>query len=376
MWLINDALRAQLERAFDSGWHVTPEIETRMRDRRVNALDTNSVSDGVARINIIGPLTKNPDPFVAFFLGANTAFSDINEQLNAAVGSSDVSSIELFIDSPGGSVDGLFETLDTIKAARAQKPISVRADNAHSAAFAIAAAAGPIVATSRGSMFGSIGVATSFLKDDPIGSITSTEAPDKRPDPQTAEGRETIVAQLDAIHELFVGSIAEGRDTAPDAINKGFGRGASFMANEALNRGMIDDIAQPSLSAVPNQKELGAMTLEELKAQHPAVYNAAVAEGTKQERDRVCAHLTLGEQSGDRKTALDAINAGEGLTATYQAKYMAASMNRRDTEATQNDSDEAGEALNNTGDASEDFDSLGAQVASIVEEKLGIGAGA
>lgn len=118
------------------------------------------------------------------------------------------------------------------------------------------------------------------------------------------------------------------------------------------------------------------MTLEELKAQHPAVYNAAVAEGTKQERDRVCAHLTLGEQSGDRKTAQEAIESGDGLTASIHAKYIAASWARRDVDAAQSDSDSAGDALDNAGDADEDFDAVGAHVASIVEEKLGIETGA
>ena len=83
------------------------------------------------------------------------------------------------------------------------------------------------------------------------------------------------------------------------------------------------------------------MDLEELKAQHPAVYKAAAAEGAMQERDRVGAHLTLGEKSGDLKTAFAAIRSGDDLTMEIQAQYLAASMNRADTAERQAESDEA-----------------------------------
>ena len=55
------------------------------------------------------------------------------------------------------------------------------------------------------------------------------------------------------------------------------------------------------------------------------------------------AHLTMGEASGDMKTAISAVTAGEEMTATLQAKYMAAGMNRRDaTNRQQDDGDVAG----------------------------------
>src|SRR5690606_40268393 len=93
------------------------------------------------------------------------------------------------------------------------------------------------------------------------------------------------------------------------------------------------------------------MTLEELKAQHPELCKELVAEGVKKgeagERDRVCAHLTLGEASGDLKTAFEAIKSGEAMTSTLQAKYMAAGMNRRDREERQRESSNAEQVLSN-----------------------------
>lgn len=84
------------------------------------------------------------------------------------------------------------------------------------------------------------------------------------------------------------------------------------------------------------------MNEAELRAQHPELYASVLASGVAQERDRVGAHLTMGEASGDMPTAIAAINAGTGMTATLQAKYMAAGMSRADRSARQSDSDAAG----------------------------------
>jgi hypothetical protein len=83
------------------------------------------------------------------------------------------------------------------------------------------------------------------------------------------------------------------------------------------------------------------MDLEELKSLHPAVYKAAKAEGAQRERSRAVAHLTMGESSGDLKTALASIRNGADLTFEIQAQYLAASMNRADTAERQAESDEA-----------------------------------
>ena len=91
------------------------------------------------------------------------------------------------------------------------------------------------------------------------------------------------------------------------------------------------------------------MTLEELKAAHPGAYAAAVAvgneQGVTQERDRVGAHLTMGAASGDMKTAIESVGNGSAMTATLQASYMAAGMNRSNIEAAATDDDDTAGAL-------------------------------
>jgi hypothetical protein len=116
------------------------------------------------------------------------------------------------------------------------------------------------------------------------------------------------------------------------------------------------------------------MNLEELKAQHPATYRAAKADGAQRERSRAVAHLTLGEKSGDLKTALASIRSGADLTMEIQAQYLSASMNRADTAERQAESDEAEAMFENAKAPPSGYrDEHGEAVVSRLEELLGVG---
>ncbi len=208
-----------------------------------------TVADGVATIRVEGVLTPEPDAESAWHGEANTLYPDLQAALASANADKKVREIVWSIDSPGGMVDGLFALLDDIAEARAVggKPMRVEAENAHSAAYGIAAAAGPITATSRMSSFGSVGVATSsFVLGDMIGKVvhlTSSDAPAKRPDVRTDEGKAVIVGYLDQIASEFVGAIARGRGVEPETVSADYGRGASMLAKTALEHGLINGIA-------------------------------------------------------------------------------------------------------------------------------------
>ena len=112
------------------------------------------------------------------------------------------------------------------------------------------------------------------------------------------------------------------------------------------------------------------MDLLTFKTQHPDLYQAVMCEGIQHERDRVCAHLILGEQSGAVDTASDAIKTGAEMTATLQATYLSAGMNRRDMHNRQED-----EAQANAGDkakACEDTDTGAESVVRQLEQQLGV----
>ncbi len=217
------------------------------------------VEGSVETIPIVGALTKRPDFWAMFFGDGNATYESLRGQLALAAEDPRIKSVVLAIDSPGGEVDGLFEFLDAIAAY--SKPITALVDNAFSAAYAIAAATNKIVASGRGSSVGSLGVAVSYRLSDEVVTLTNTDSPNKRPDLGTDAGKAVVVDYLDQTADLFFGAIARGRKTTDAKIRKDYGRGASFTAENALDRGMIDSIQSHSKGAPK-----GNMTAEQIAA--------------------------------------------------------------------------------------------------------------
>jgi ClpP class serine protease len=241
-----------------------------------------------AVIPIEGVLTERPDWFAAYFGGGNTTYPDIKQAVAEANGSPEIDSITMAYGYvPGGNVTGLFSTMDAIR--DSEKPITATVKGgAMSGGFGLASQAGRIVAADRGTQFGSVGVAMdTWVYDGSIKevSIASTEAPKKRPDLLTDEGKAVVREELDAIHNVFVESIAEGRGTTVKKVNANFGQGAMVLAEQALQAGMIDAIgveqsaSQQSAPEAAETKEVRSMDLQKLKTEYPAVYDAAVAVG-------------------------------------------------------------------------------------------------
>lgn len=247
-WLLSDeALQARMARAF--GRVVMARSRAAAAEPEPAAPKSLSVENGVATIRVAGVLTPTPDADAEWFGEANTTYPDLQAALGAALSDKKVSEIVWSIDSPGGSVDGYFALLDDIADARASgaKPMRVLAENAHSAAYGIAAAAGPITATGRLSSFGSVGVATSaFVLGKMIGEtvhLTSSDAPEKRPDVATPEGRAVVTRYLDQLAGEFMSAIATGRGVKVEDVASGYGRGSSMLAGAAKAAGLIDAVA-------------------------------------------------------------------------------------------------------------------------------------
>jgi hypothetical protein len=118
------------------------------------------------------------------------------------------------------------------------------------------------------------------------------------------------------------------------------------LAEQALKAGMIDAIGveqpaqQQTATVAAAKKEVRSMDLQKLKTEYPAVYDAAVAVGRDTERDRVCAHLKMGAESGDMETAVTAITDGSDMTMTLTATYMSAARNKALTDARVEDNQE------------------------------------
>lgn len=376
-WLITDDAAMAIAEARKAGLVPTnAQIEAAQREEAaLGGLPRSlTLAGDVAEIGVRGVLTKNRDIFLEWFGGGNTSYRDIAAALATADADPNVKRAVLNIDSPGGTVDGLFDALAAIE--KFSKPLTARASLAASAAYAIASMADTIVASNHASMFGSIGVAVSALVLPELVTITSTEAPEKRPDLSTDEGKAMVRKHLDDIHSVFVDAIAKGRDTTTENVNTNFGRGAVVLAADAKKRGMIDSIAQPALRPVKRSAsaELGGaggkqMDREQLKSQHPELYASVLQLGATQERDRVTAHLTMGEQSGDMQTACKAIRDGSEMTQTLTAQYLVAGMARADRANRQTETDAAAGSVDGAPPAGTVTGDLGDQVVAILEKE-------
>jgi ClpP class serine protease len=365
--------RARFARAMDEA-HAQKDTAGQPRNMQV--------AGSTAEISVEGVLTEKPDCFALLFGGGNTTYAEIRRALALADSDPAVKDIVLNVSSPGGHVTGLFETFAAIEATK--KPISVKASMALSAAYGLAALAGPIEATTPGSEFGSIGVAAKLRVEDGVVNIASTNAPRKRPDVSTDEGVAMVREELDAIEELFVDTIARGRslsagrDIGSKEVMAEFGQGGTLLASASKKRGMIDRIAkqprrveasgrraedqtsEPERAPEPTQaadsggaEGAAPMNAEQLKTQHPETYKAifesgvaaGTTAGTTAERERVTAHLNMGKSSGNPDLAVKHILSGAELgNAVVQSEYLGAAMNSRDQQSRQQDSDGAGQA--------------------------------
>jgi len=246
MWLLKSEVFAELRSAQAGGLRPSAEqqsqfISSVVRPQASGDAGIYAVAGDTAQIDVVGVLSPRPS-FLLWLLGyAQTTYAEIQQSLATAANDTKVQRVVMVVDSPGGHVDGLFDTLAAIEAF--SKPITVTASCACSAAYAIAAAAGPITATSAAAEFGSIGVAVAVALDDETVDITSTEAPHKRPNASTPEGQAVIREHLDAVHELFADAIARGRASSVADVNANYGRGATLLAGAAKQRGMVDAIA-------------------------------------------------------------------------------------------------------------------------------------
>lgn len=384
MWLLEANARKIMERAATTGFMPTAEQQMQMEAMFSSESSSSgsrilSIAGNSAEINISGILTNTQDFLAIMFGGGNTTYPEIISAIALAEKDDTVEDVTFAIGSPGGSTEGLFDTMSAI--ASMKKPTKAIVSNlAASAAYGLASQTGRIVATNRAARFGSIGIVAMFSVDEDEVTISSTDAPKKRPDVTTEAGVAVVREELDALHDLFAETIADGRGVTTEEVNAEFGQGATLLADEALRLGMIDDITGRNIEQTNvtdkgvNQNKETAMDMNTLRAQHPETYAAAIQAGVTQERDRVSAHLIMGEQSGAMETASAAIRDGSEMTATLQATYLTAGMNRQDIKDKQTDDATAAAAAAATA-AAPTPDTDAEKVAAAIEHAMGTDVG-
>jgi signal peptide peptidase SppA len=187
-------------------------------------------------------------------ISGGTSAQMFRRDLGEAVKDKQVKSIILDVDSPGGSVLGIAEAGQAVKAANDFKPViaSVNSGIGASAAYWIISQAGRIEA-GPSTAVGAIGVrmlhqdVSKAERAEGVKTTVLSSGKNKslgHPyEPLTKEAKAHFQAELDKIHSKFIQAVAQGRGVSEETVRNRFGQGAMVQADDALEVGMIDAIS-------------------------------------------------------------------------------------------------------------------------------------
>ena len=265
-----------------------------------------TMRDGVALVPVTGPVFRYANLFTQ--ISGATSLDVLARDFTTAVDDAAVKSVVLVVDSPGGQANGIAELASMIRAGAGKKPVVAYVDGAaQSAAYWLASAASEVIASPT-AMLGSIGAVVALDTEKRKGTmeIVSSQSPNKRPDVTTEAGRAQIQTLIDSLAQVFLDDVARYRGTDTATVLADFGQGASFIAADAVRRGMADRVSTleaviAGLAGSPAKKGESYMATENgtpaaekpaidrayLAANHPDLLAACQVEGASAERKRI-----------------------------------------------------------------------------------------
>jgi len=210
--------------------------------------ETYEIADGIATIRVDGVIGKRLPKWMAEMFGM-TDVDDIANLVQLANADPEVRGILLDIDSPGGTVSGVPEAADIIRAST--KPVFAFADRLMaSAAYWLGSGAAGIFAT-KSALIGSVGVFVPILdmrrayeqagfemEVIKSGDLKATGYPGTS---LTRAQREDLQQGVDHLYGQFREFVVSriGSVKIPDSSLQG----QDFYGDQALDVGMIDEIA-------------------------------------------------------------------------------------------------------------------------------------
>jgi len=226
------------------------------------------MAGSTAIIPVMGTISKRMGMLSEFSGGMS--IERFTQAFRAALSDSSVTNIVLQIDSPGGSIYGVQEVAQEIYDARGQKNLFAIADDlAASAAYWIGSAVSELWVTPSGEV-GSIGVVmmhVDYSKAMEAGGVkvTYVHAGDNKVEgnPYQALGEEALSFMQQRVGEYydkFISAVSRGRNTTSANVNKNFGQGRVFGAEQAKSLGMVDRIGtiDDLMARMPSRKRRSA----------------------------------------------------------------------------------------------------------------------
>lgn len=207
----------------------------------------------IAVIPIVGVISNRIQMLDSISSGGGTSIQKLTSQFREALAAPQVKAIVFDVDSPGGSVDGVFELAQEIYEARGKKKILAVANTlAASAAYALAAAAGEMIIAPSG-MAGSIGVYGSHedhskeLEKQGV-KVTLISAGKYKTEANPFEAlsddaRAHIQSMVTDFYQMFVRGVAQYRNDTQANVRDGYGQGRTLTATKAVRANLADRVA-------------------------------------------------------------------------------------------------------------------------------------
>lgn len=266
----------------------------------------------------------------------------------------------LRIDSGGGAVSAIAPFQSFLQGSR-KKPVVALCDMAASAAYYSAVFTDHIMAENKiSSEFGSIGVMCQFADFSKyyeengikVHTIYSNLSQNKNEEFHKAlEGQYDLIKEesLDPLARKFQNDVKERRPGL-NLDTQGVLNGKMFYAEKALEIGLIDSIGSLE-DAIKKVKELSTsanksiinkneepMTLEELRASHPALYNQVHSDGREagKKDEQIRVNSWLAHLNSDSERVVKAIKDGSELTADVREELLVSGQMKQRTSTKEN----------------------------------------
>ncbi|MCP3177297.1 signal peptide peptidase SppA [Desulfuromonas sp. KJ2020] len=306
-WAITPEMLGEIQniyRAHVRGPKIDIEaVESRLGRPLKNEPKGYDVIDGVAVLPIDGAISQRMNLFSQ--ISGGTSSDLIKRDLAAALEDPTVRGIVAAISSPGGTVSGTAELADFIRSQRGRKPMYAWTDGQMaSAAYWIGSAFDQVYISSDTTLVGSIGVVAKHIdtsESEAKAGVKVTEITSGKYKriasehaPLTAEGLADIQSKTDYLYSAFVNDVAQNRNVSVEDVLSRMADGRVFVGRQAIDAGLVDGVStleeliarinQPKAPAgVARAAEKGTkiMTLEQLRADHPDLVAALVAEATE-----------------------------------------------------------------------------------------------
>jgi len=328
-----------------------PEALEARLGRQLENTRAVTVRNGVAIIPVVGPIMRYANLFTR--ISGATSTQELATDFQTALDDPKVKAIVFNVDSPGGEANGINELSDMIHAARGKKPIKAYGGGSvASGAYWVASAADELVVDDT-ALLGSIGVVVEVAtrearEGEKRWTITSRNAPNKRPDISTEEGRAEISKTIDALGDVFVAKVARNLGVDADKVPAMGDHGGLMVGAAAVKAGLahrlgsletlIAELAGPASNTTRKLSMTIVKTTAELQqalaagtdpqtiqiAAPEQVDTAAVkSEAAKAERDRINGINALAVKGFEAEISA-AIENGSSVEATALALFKAA----------------------------------------------------